>query len=61
MGVAVDTLIWIIAGVLLAIWLVGFILGAGLWIHALLIASILLAFFDILDHHNKSKPKSKPR
>jgi len=53
MGASVEAIIWGVAGLLLAAWLIGYILGAGPWIHALLLSSVLLAVFDIMDKRRK--------
>lgn len=39
---------WIVALLLFVVWLFGYIADVGLWVHALLIAALLLVGFDIL-------------
>lgn len=50
-----ELTIWIIAGVLMGVWLIGFLQEAGIWIHALLIAAVMLGVFAILQKRSEAK------
>lgn len=50
-----ELTIWIIAGVLMGAWFIGFLQEAGIWIHALLITAVMLGVFAILQKRSEAK------
>ncbi len=56
-----ELVIWAIAGLLFLIWFVLLWFDQGAWIHALLIAALLLGVFDLLSQKQQSAERKAAR
>ncbi|MBI2300372.1 MAG: hypothetical protein HYU66_15740 [Armatimonadetes bacterium] len=56
-----SRLMWTTAVVMVAMWCVGFVAGAGMWIHALALTGALLMGFDLLVARRENGPRGRFR